>query len=151
MPDQISQLKAMLSHLNSDESLDLRERERRVRIISDIIIRLQDNGEHVAKAHPDRARQFMPFAALKGYHELARERERVPEPKHTITEELVTMLSETIASLSKGDTITIKHYENDRYTTTCGLVTEVDETFRTIRIVKKDIAFNDILSIKVTS
>lgn len=29
---------------------------------------------HVARPHPDRARQFLPFAALTGYYDLVRER-----------------------------------------------------------------------------
>ena len=35
----------------------------------------------------DRAQQFMPFAALKGYYDLIRERERVAEPKRELTDE----------------------------------------------------------------
>ena len=34
---------------------------------------------HIARAHPDRARQFMPFAALRGYDELIRQRTRRAE------------------------------------------------------------------------
>lgn len=41
----------------------------------------------IGKPHPDRARQFKPFAALKGYYDLLAERERVPEPRRVLTEE----------------------------------------------------------------
>lgn len=41
----------------------------------------------IGKPHPDRARQFKPFAALKGYYDLLAERERVPEPCRVLTEE----------------------------------------------------------------
>ena len=34
---------------------------------------------HQARPHPARARQFMPFAARTGYHELVRQQERVQE------------------------------------------------------------------------
>ena len=45
-----------------------------------------DMPHHVSRRHPQmsrrqRAAQFMPFAALKGYYDLIRERERVAEPK----------------------------------------------------------------------
>lgn len=41
-----------------------------------------------ARPHPDRARQFMPFAALKGYRELVRQQERIVangEPNRSCT------------------------------------------------------------------
>ena len=57
------------------EHLDAFEAQRRRAILQDIEKRRSIDGEHVARAHPDRARQFMPFAALKGYDELVRERE----------------------------------------------------------------------------
>ena len=34
-----------------------------------------------------RARQFAPFAALRGYYDLVRERERVVEPRREMSEE----------------------------------------------------------------
>ena len=37
---------------------------------------------HRAVPHPDRARQFMPFAALRGYHELVQEEERAARARH---------------------------------------------------------------------
>lgn len=125
----------------------LDQKERKEAILRDILARVQQDGEYVARPHADRAVQFMPFAALKGYHELARECEHVPEPKRAMTEERAAELSQAIVCLSKGDMASVVHYEGDRYITTHGIVTEIDETFHTIRIVKKSIAFNDILSI----
>ena len=39
------------------------------------------------RRHADRAAQFMPFAALTGYYDLVRERERVSEPRREPSEE----------------------------------------------------------------
>lgn len=36
----------------------------------------QNTREHKARAHPKRARQFMPFSALRGYEEMLAEVER---------------------------------------------------------------------------
>ena len=38
-------------------------------------------------APDERARQFMPFAALRGYYDLIREAEYTPEPRRPHTEE----------------------------------------------------------------
>ena len=44
-------------------------------------------GFKPSSAGADRARQFMPFMALKGYFELCREQERCPAPRRELTEE----------------------------------------------------------------
>lgn len=56
-------------------ALSAQERERRSVALRAIEQRVRASGPHVARAYPERARQFMPFAALKGYQELTRERE----------------------------------------------------------------------------
>ena len=42
----------------------------------------------------DRAGQFMPFAALKGFYDLIKEKERVIVPKHEIAEDKAEELSD---------------------------------------------------------
>ena len=55
---------------------DTRERAYRKAIIEDIERKIATQGEHTAQPHKDRARQFMPFAALKGYAEMVQEEEK---------------------------------------------------------------------------
>lgn len=55
------------------------ELEHQVAVLQAIEARIAADGVHVARPHDDRARQFMPFAALKGYEELVAQREEVPE------------------------------------------------------------------------
>lgn len=149
MPDRPAWLDDLHASMQEDPSLDRYERERRARILRDIGTLVQQKGERNARPHPDRARQFMPFAALKGYHDLAHGRERVPEPKRAMTDERAAALSNIISRLAKGMMVSAVHYAGDCYTTTCGVVTEINEAFRTISIVRKAIAFDDILSIEV--
>ena len=51
------------------------ERDYRAATLAAIDRHVEEEGEHVARPDPHRARQFMPFAALKGYGELTQERE----------------------------------------------------------------------------
>lgn len=95
----------------------------------------------------DRAKQFMPFAALKGYYELIRRRERVTEPKRDLSEEDIARLSEQLAQVKKGMMITVTYYNVDAYETREGMVSAFDPTFQTLSIVKEKIAFDDILEI----
>lgn len=52
------------------------ERERRRLVLQEVEARLRENGPRRAQPGPDRASQFMPFAALKGYNEMIAEVER---------------------------------------------------------------------------
>ena len=71
MPNELEQAfpPGCFAHLNPAE------RERREALLADIAERINHDGPHHAHPDPTRARQFMPFAALKGYHDLAYERE----------------------------------------------------------------------------
>lgn len=55
------------------------ELEHQVTVLKAIETRIAQDGVHTAKPHADRARQFMPFAALKGYEELVAEAEIIPD------------------------------------------------------------------------
>ncbi|MBQ3106857.1 MAG: hypothetical protein IJC51_05270 [Eggerthellaceae bacterium] len=59
------------------DNLSAQERAYRAAKLREINERVLRDGPHQARPHADRARQFMPFSALKGYHELARSMEHV--------------------------------------------------------------------------
>lgn len=111
---------------------------------------LSDVGPLTANRKPraSRAAQFMPFAALTGYYELARQQERITEPRHELTDEEALTLSRTIIQIKKGDLVHVTHYDRDTYRTISGIVAHIDFTFRHIQVVKTVIDFDDILSIK---
>ena len=49
----------------------------------------------------DRARQFMPFAALRGYYDKIREQQRIKEPKRELSETEAERLSYKLNQLKK--------------------------------------------------
>lgn len=51
-------------------NLSKEEKEHRQVVLWAIGEKVRNNGAHEACTHSERARQFMPFAALKGYEEL---------------------------------------------------------------------------------
>lgn len=57
-------------------SISAEERARRDAILRDIHTRIDEDGPHVARPFADRARQFMPFAALRGYGQMIEQAER---------------------------------------------------------------------------
>ena len=95
-----------------------------------------------------RAQQFMPFAALRGYYELIRERERIVQPKHELTEEEALALSGKLSRVQRRTMVRITYYDGDAYATSCGMVSDIDVASRTITVVRTRIRFGDILDIR---
>lgn len=135
--------------MHENTSLDPPERAYRQSILRDIERRIALHGEHLAKPHADRARQFMPFAALKGYEDMAHGREFTTLPKHEVTAEEARLFSDVMAELRKGDCVRITCYDRGEHRTIEGPVVYKDETLRTIRVGTTDIAFDDIESIEL--
>ena len=52
------------------------ERAYRKRVLNDIARRVAEEGVHTAVPGDDRGRQFMPFAALKGYDDIVRDSQK---------------------------------------------------------------------------
>lgn len=97
----------------------------------------------------DRAKQFMPFAALTGFYDLIRERERVVVPKHELTEDKAAELSDTIKLVKKGNMIKVIYYSNGEYVSAEGIVTKIDIPLRKLTIVKTEIDLDDIWDIVI--
>lgn len=97
----------------------------------------------------DRAQQFMPFAALKGYYDLIRQRERVVQPRCELTDEEALDLSRKLSQMERREMARIVHHDGEAYVTTRGLVSDIDLAGRTVTVVRTRIAFDDIRSIEV--
>ena len=96
----------------------------------------------------DRARQFMPFAALRGFEELIREQTREPEARRTLTEEAAARLSDRLRSVDRGMLVQVTYYDGQAYRTTVGMVSDIDFAGRWLRVVKTGIRFDDIYEIR---
>ena len=91
-----------------------------------------------------RAKQFMPFAALRGYYALVLAKNRVVEPRRELIGDAAERLSRKLALVKKGMMITVRFYRADAYDTITGMVTRIDPEYRYITIVKTKIPFDDI-------
>lgn len=99
-------------------------------------------------SNSDRANQFMPFASLRGYYNMVRECEKIKEPRRELSAYEQEKLSYKLSQVKKGMVIEAKYYNIDCYDTIVGIVTEVDEAFRTLKIVRTLIPFDDLLDIQ---
>ena len=95
----------------------------------------------------DRAKQFMPFAALKGYSDALRKKEKIVVPKAELSEEYAESLSRKLRQVRKNDSGTVVYCCRDEYLKQTGMVSRIDETARILKIVNTKIAFDDIYDI----
>lgn len=91
----------------------------------------------------------MPFDALKGFKEAIKEKERIVVEKKEMTEDLYEELNLEFKKIKKGSIVKVIYYSKDEYIEYTGMVSEVNESSRYIKVVKEKISLDDILSIKV--
>lgn len=60
----------------------------------------------------DRAKQFMPFDALKGFQEALREKERVRVPKRILSEEEREELNRELSRIGKMDMVEAEYFQD---------------------------------------
>lgn len=112
---------------------------------------METNLEYVIQAgeHLDRAKQFMPFDALKGFREALKEKEIIIVPKIELSEYAKGILDEQIRQVKKRDIVTVVYYNCGQYQKVTGMVSLLDKTSRVIKIVNTKIAFEDIYEIEL--
>ncbi len=92
----------------------------------------------------NRAKQFMPFDALKGLREALAEKERIIVPKHDLSEEQKEEINLKLSQVRKKDVITVKFFKNIEYIQLTGMVSQVDNINRILVVVNTKIPFEDI-------
>lgn len=96
----------------------------------------------------DRAKQFMPFAALKGLPEALAAKEKIVVPKIEMSPEMAAELDQKMRLLEKGKMATVIYFCKDDYIKITGMVARIDSTCQLLQIVGTKIAFDDIWDIK---
>lgn len=101
-----------------------------------------------AKMSPeDRAKQFMPFAALRGLPEALAVREKITVDKIDLSEEMAEEIDRNMHMLKRGEKASVVYYHNNEYIKVTGMVSRIDESARLIQIVDTKIPFDDILEL----
>lgn len=95
----------------------------------------------------DRAKQFMPFSALRGFEYILQEQKLQKEEKKFLSEDDAKILNDKIINVKKGQMLSVVYYLKDRYVTIKGVVSAIDFVYKTLSIVKTKISFDDILEL----
>lgn len=96
----------------------------------------------------DRAKQFMPFAALKGLPEALAKKERITVRKVELSECMAEELNRKFLLLERGKMVTVTYYLQGEYVKMTGLVAMIDNNYRILRIVDTRIHFDDVIDIE---
>lgn len=120
-----------------------------------------DTIKHPRMPIEDRAKIFMPFAALKGYEEAIEAKQKIVVPRIELSEEakeyLDSQLAELERLLKKGQPpmITVVYFQKGKldngdggeYIQFTGLAVKIDRTAKILQIVDKRIRLKDIYRI----
>lgn len=95
----------------------------------------------------DRAKQFLPFDALKGLQKALREKEVEYVDKIELAEEKIEEISIKLQDIEIGEKIGVIYYTNNQYRKIIGNVFNINILKRYIIVNNIQINFIDILSI----
>lgn len=107
-------------------------------------------AERMKMSRVDRAKQFMPFDALKGLQEALRLKEYEHEKslKNELSEEQIMKISETLRTMENNDLIEVKIFDDGYFKVIQGRVKKEIE-FEHIFVDGREIVFDVIQDIRV--
>ena len=96
-----------------------------------------------------RAKQFMPFAALKGFEALLAAVARPKEPRVELSEDQIEEVNKVLQIVRSGDWVRVVHYDKHKYTELIGPVEIINKRLQILAIQGVEIPFRDIKAINL--
>ena len=99
----------------------------------------------------DRAKQFLPFDAMKGLYEALRRQEELSErvERSELGDEDAAAISFSLSRISRGAGVNVTYFRMGHYLTRCGAVTAFDENKRILTVTGEEIPFEDIAALEI--
>ena len=96
-----------------------------------------------------RAKQFMPFAALKGFEALLAAVARPKESRVELSEDQIEELNKVLQIIRYGDWVRVVYYDTHKYTELIGPVDVINKRLQILTIQGVEIPFRDIKAINL--
>lgn len=96
-----------------------------------------------------RAKQFLPFDALKGFYDAIGCENIVKLEKKSLSEDILKELDNKLNKLNIGDSALIKYYSNFDYIETSGVIKKIDKVYKKIYIFNSIIDIENVVDIKI--
>lgn len=106
------------------------------------------NNVHPKMDQVNRAKQFMPFDALKGFQEALAEKERIIMPRKELSEERRAELDGILHQIRRTDIVTAEYFCDGEYVQVTGEVSGIDEIRRVLKIAGMWIPIDDIFDLQ---
>ena len=84
----------------------------------------------------NRAKQFMPFAALKGLEEALEKKEKIVVPKAELCDDYKEQLDFRLSQMQCGDMVTVVYFSEDNYVRITGILSKIKLEERWIQVVR---------------
>ena len=97
----------------------------------------------------NRAKQFMPFSALRGLTEALAAKEHIVVDKPILSEDMAAELDQKLHQLECGKIAAITYYRKGECIEVTGIIARIDPTSQILQIVNTKISFDEILKIEL--
>lgn len=94
----------------------------------------------------ERAKQFMPFDALKGFKEALKDKEKIIVDKIDLCEDAIIEINNILINLKVGDIVKVVYFKQNEYIEVTGMISKIKNDF--FVIVKEKIMYNNIYRIE---
>lgn len=95
----------------------------------------------------DRAKQFAPFSALKGFEQALAAKETVSVSEAELSPDTADIINYELQHLHCAEEVTLIYYDNGTYRKITGLVSAIDTKDRFLKIAATIIPFDHIYSV----
>ena len=106
-----------------------------------------DSDKRPKMSMSNRAKQFAPFDALKGFREALKEKEKIKIEKKELSEDKIRKINDILKNIKEGMLITVVYYSDEEYIQLTGIVLKIEKQKRYLQIAETIIHFNDIYDI----
>lgn len=107
--------------------------------------------KHGRMLRENRAKQFTPFAAVKGHTEAIRSKEKIVVPRRILSEDAAELLNRNLLRLQKNDIVTAVYYSEEdlQYLQVTGMVARIDRISHILQVVETEILFDHLYELQI--
>lgn len=100
-------------------------------------------------SYQGRAKQFLPYASLRGFDDVVEAKKRIKSPRRELMEDAEEELSRKLLSLSHGVLVSVTYYSVDSYVTRKAEFKSIDTVKRIIKFFDFEIPIDEIFSLEL--
>ena len=101
------------------------------------------------ESYQSRAKQFLPYASLRGFEEIVEKKRRIKEPRRELAEDAIEEFSRVLSSLVTGDAVRVTYYTGMEYEELSCKFLKIDTLSHELVLDSVKIPLSDIFSVDI--